>query len=116
MVKAGSMDTTSSAKYSLWVFLFVGALLLLLHGNRFVLTNDEGILLGPAQRMAEGARPYVDFFGYMSPGSYWIQASLFKLFGVTLWAARVPVILDLSLQCALLYWLISRLGTRPAAV
>ena len=72
-------------KYPVLVFLFVAALLCLIHGNRFVLTNDEGILLEPAQRLSAGARPYVDFFGYMSPGSYWIQAALFRLFGLSLW-------------------------------
>ncbi len=57
------------------VFFAVLALLAILQGSRFLLTNDEGIMLEPAQRVAAGAHPYVDFFGYMSPGSYWIQAA-----------------------------------------
>jgi 4-amino-4-deoxy-L-arabinose transferase-like glycosyltransferase len=97
------------------VFLATAALLALLHGNRFVLTNDEGILLEPARQMAEGARPYVDFFGYMSPGSYWLQSSLFAVLGVSLWAARVPVLFAVSLQCALVFWLVARLASRRAA-
>jgi len=98
------------------VFLTAAALLLLLNGNRFVLTNDEGILLEPARQMAAGARPYVDFFGYMSPGSYWLQAALFRVFGVSLWVARIPVIFGLSLQCALLFWLTARFTSRRAAL
>src|SRR5579863_538242 len=98
------------------VFLAAAALLLLLDGNRFVLTNDEGILLEPARQMAAGARPYVDFFGYMSPGSYWLQAALFRLLGVSLWVARIPVIFGLSLQCALLFWLTARLASCLAAL
>ena len=39
------------------VFLAAAALLALLNGNRFVLTNDEGILLEPARQMAHGLRP-----------------------------------------------------------
>jgi 4-amino-4-deoxy-L-arabinose transferase-like glycosyltransferase len=98
------------------VFLTAAALLLLLNGNRFVLTNDEGILLEPARQMAAGARPYVDFFGYMSPGSYWLQAALFRVLGVSLWVARIPVIFGLSLQCALLFWLTARLTSCRAAL
>ncbi len=104
-----------AGKLALLIFLAVAALLAPLNGNRFLLTNDEGILLDPAQQMAAGARPYVDFFGYMSPGSYWLQAALFKLFGVSLWVARIPVILSFSLQCALLFWLTDRLAARRAA-
>ena len=87
------------------IFLAVAALLLALHGQRMVLTNDEGIVLESAQRMAAGGRLYVDFFGYMSPGSYWLQALVFRLLGVALWTGRLIVILDFALQCALVYWL-----------
>ncbi len=92
------------------VFLITLFLLLALNGNRFVPTNDEGILLDPAQRMAAGAVPYRDFFGYMSPGSYWIQAGLFRVFGLHYWVGRLPVLFDFSLQCCLLFWLVQRLG------
>jgi 4-amino-4-deoxy-L-arabinose transferase-like glycosyltransferase len=98
------------------VFLAAAAVLALLNGNRFVLTNDEGILLEPARQMAAGARPYVDFFGYMSPGSYWLQAALFRVLGVSLWAARIPVIFGLSLQCAVLFWLTARIASRRSAM
>src|SRR5947209_3917152 len=104
-----------NAKYALGVFLCVAALLLLIHGNRFVLTNDEGILLEPAQRLSEGARPYVDFFGYMSPGSYWIQAALYRMLGTGFWVGRIPVIAGLSLQAALMFWLVARLASRRTA-
>ena len=106
----------STTRSAVLVFLTAAALLLLLNGNRFVLTNDEGILLEPARQMAAGARPYVDFFGYMSPGSYWLQAALFRVLGISLWAARIPVIFGLSLQCALLFWLTARIASSRAAL
>ena len=87
----------------------MAAVLLAMHGQRMVLTNDEGIVLESAQRMAAGGRIYVDFFGYMSPGSYWMQALVFRLLGVALWTGRLIVILDFALQCALVYWLAARL-------
>jgi 4-amino-4-deoxy-L-arabinose transferase-like glycosyltransferase len=108
--------TRSAVKQAALVFVAAAALLALLNGNRFVLTNDEGILLEPARQMAHGQRPYVDFFGYMSPGSYWVQAALFRALGVSLGVARIPVIFDLSLQCALLFWLTVRLASHRAAL
>ncbi len=97
------------------IFLFVAAVLLAMHGQRMILTNDEGIVLESAQRMAAGGRLYVDFFGYMSPGSYWLQALVFRLFGIALWTGRLIVILDFALQCALVYWLTAKLSSWRAA-
>lgn len=78
-------------------------------------TIDEGIILDGAQRMVSGQRPYVDFFGYMSPGSFWIQAAVFRLFGVSMWTARLPVLFDAALQCVLVFWLARALLKRRAA-
>src|SRR5277367_5310982 len=96
---------------AVFVFLIAATILLAFHGNRVVATNDEGMILEPAQRMLSGARPYVDFFGYMSPGSYWLQAIVFRLFGISLWAGRLIVILDFSIQVALVFWLVARLAS-----
>ena len=110
------MRALTSGRIAIAVFLTVFAVVLAFHGNRMVPTNDEGIVLESAQRMAQGARPYVDFFGYMSPGSYWMQSLVFQVFGISLWAGRVIVIADFALQCALLFWLVARLSaSRPAA-
>ena len=105
----------SHARIATAIFLTVAALLLALHGQRMVLTNDEGIVLESAQRMATGGRIYVDFFGYMSPGSYWLQELVFRLFGFALWTGRLIVILDFAVQCALVYWLTAKLSSWRAA-
>ncbi|MBX9602278.1 MAG: hypothetical protein K2X35_14820 [Bryobacteraceae bacterium] len=97
------------------IFAAVAAILLTAHGNRLVFTNDEGIILEAAQRMTEGSRLYVDFFGYMSPGGYWLQEIAFRAFGYSLRSARLVVILDFAVQCALLFWITRRVSTRPAA-
>jgi 4-amino-4-deoxy-L-arabinose transferase-like glycosyltransferase len=99
--------------------VFVGTALLLLwmFGHRLILgTNDEGIYLDAAERILHGQKPYVDFFGYMSPGSFWMQALAFRLFGVTLAAGRVLVILYIALECSLVYWLIERFASRAAGI
>ncbi len=100
---------------SLLLFAFVAALLMAAHANHFELTSDEGIILDAAQRIVNGERLYADFFGYMSPGSYLLQAAVFKLAGVSLWSGRLIVILGFAIQCALLWWLVARLGNPLAA-
>lgn len=107
---------TESLRIAAAIFLVVATVLLAVHGNRVVVTNDEGILLDAAQRVAGGERPYVDFWAYMSPGSYWLQAAVFRIFGVSLLTGRLIVIFDFSLQCALVFWLTSRLASRRTAL
>jgi 4-amino-4-deoxy-L-arabinose transferase-like glycosyltransferase len=108
--------TAADTKVAFIIFAGVAALLLAVHGQRMVLTNDEGIVLESAQRMAAGGRIYVDFFGYMSPGSYWLQALVFRLLGVALWTGRLIVIVDFAVQCALVFWFAARLASwRTAA-
>lgn len=96
------------------LFAAVLGLLLVVQGNHLVYTNDEGIILDASRRMVEGEHPYVDFFGYMSPGSYWLQAAVFQLFGVSLRAGRLVVLADLAALCAMILWLTARFASRRA--
>lgn len=99
------------------VFVATACLLWAAFGHRLLLgTNDEGIYLDGAQRILHGQRLYVDFFGVVAPGCFWIEAIAFRLFGVTLAAARAPVIFYFALQCTLIYWLVARHGSRTAAL
>jgi hypothetical protein len=97
------------------IFVAALALGLILFGNRFVLTNDEGILLEPASRMARGQVPYTDFFGYMTPGSYWLQAAVYRLFGVQYFAGRILTLLDFAIHCAVLFALVQKNASLKAA-
>ena len=97
------------------VFATAALLLVWFHGNYLVFSLDEGILLDAGQRALGGARPYVDFFTYMGPGSIWLQELALRLFGITLRSGRLVVIFDCALQCALLWWLTARLASRAAA-
>lgn len=97
------------------VFIAVAAVLSFFHGNRLIFSPDEGIILEEAQRMLAGNRLYVDFYGNMSPGSYWLQEFAFRCLGLTLRAGRLIVSLDFALQCAIVFWLIARAGYWKAA-
>ena len=97
------------------IFTVVACWLVALHSAQLVFSPDEGIILDAAQRMLSGKKLYVDFFGYMSPGSYWLQALAFRAFGFSLRAGRLIVIFDFSLQCALVFWFLARAGYWTAA-
>jgi 4-amino-4-deoxy-L-arabinose transferase-like glycosyltransferase len=99
------------------VFFATASLLAWMFGNRLILgTNDEGIYLDASERILHGQKLYLDFFGYMTPGSFWMQALAFRLMGVTLAAGRAPVIFYIALECALIYWLVARHASRGAAI
>ena len=99
------------------VFAVVFLLLLLIDRNRLLFgTNDEGIYLDTANRMLHGERLYAAFFGYMSPGVYWVQEAFLRVFGVNMMAGRLPVLLYFSVECAMVYWLTARLASRGAAL
>ena len=103
------------AKQALLIFTLIACLLMLVHGNRTVFNGDEGILLEPAQRISQGARPFLDFYCHMGPGSYWWQAIVFSTLGVSMLSARLLTILDFSALSALLFWLVAKYGSRRAA-
>lgn len=54
---------------------------------------DEGVLNMGAWRITEGQVPYRDFFAFYTPGSFYLVALAYKLFGVTLAAGRVLALL-----------------------
>src|ERR1017187_7699978 len=111
-----AMLRTPETKWSLYVFLFAGAFVLWSAGSRFILANnDEGIYLASAMRMLRGELPYRDFFYYLPPGTPLIEASVLRLFGEKLWAARIPLAADLGILTASVFWLTARLANLRAA-
>lgn len=69
--------------------LFVVSLLYLSIFRRYTLLDpDEGIILQGAQRILDGQVPYRDFFSFFTPGSYYLNALLFRMFGNTFLVAR----------------------------
>jgi 4-amino-4-deoxy-L-arabinose transferase-like glycosyltransferase len=54
---------------------------------------DEGIILQGAQRILDGQVLYRDFFSFLTPGSYYFNALLFRLFGNSFLVARTAVAL-----------------------
>ena len=97
------------------VFCLVAGLLWWSVGDRLTWVNDEGIYLDGAERVLRGQVPYRDFFVLTGPGTFWLQAAAFRLFGVSLASAHVLLVADLALLAAGVFWLLAHLAGRPAA-
>ena len=94
-----------------WIalLLFVGSCLYLrLFYDYTKLNTDEGIVLQGAQRILQGQVPYRDFFAFVTPGSYYWTALLFKIFGSSILVGRVALIVCGGLFSVLSYLLARR--------
>src|SRR6185312_9484979 len=59
----------------------VSLLYLCLFRHYSAVDPDEGIVLQGAERILRGEVPYRDFFSFYTPGSFYLVAGLFKIFG-----------------------------------
>ena len=78
--------------------------------------GDEGTLVYGAQRVAEGAVPYRDFFEVMGPGSFYWLGFFFKIFGTSWMVARVLLLITAVATTLIVYWLARRLDSAFAAL
>lgn len=93
----------------MWASLiFLISLLYLFLFRRYsAMDLDEGIVLQGAERILHGQVPYRDFFMFYTPGSVYIVALLFKVFGDSLNVARAGIAIAGS-GCAVVTYLLSR--------
>src|SRR6184192_324694 len=78
--------------------------------------SDEGIVLQGAARILRGEIPYRDFFSFYTPGSYYLYAGLFKIFGISLLVARGMLLAYAALFSLLTYLLARRACSRLASL
>jgi 4-amino-4-deoxy-L-arabinose transferase-like glycosyltransferase len=77
---------------------------------------DEGIVLQGAERILQGQVLYRDFFSFLTPGSFYLQALLFKLFGSSFLVARTALAIFGGLFSSLGYLLARRVCSRGIAL
>ena len=75
-------------------------------GPQLNLYLDEGIYLHGAQRILEGQNLYKDWFGFTGPGTDWIFAVVFGLFGNSLSIAHLVLDIEIGSIAAAIYWLV----------
>src|SRR5216684_173765 len=71
------------------------------------LEPDEGILLQGGQRILEGQIPYRDFFSFYSPGSFYLVAAMYKVFGDLFVVARLSLAIT-GAACSVVTYLLAR--------
>ncbi len=80
------------------------------------LNADEGIVLQGAQRILQGEVLYRDFFSFLTPGSYYWMAILFRVFGSSLLVGRTVLLIYGGLFSVLTYLLARRLCSRWSSI
>ena len=78
--------------------------------------GDEGSIVYGAQRVAEGATPYRDFFEVMGPGAFYWLAAWFKAFGTSWLTSRITILLTAVVAAAALLGLSGRIIRGSAAL
>ncbi len=77
---------------------------------------DEGIILQGAQRILRGEVLYRDFFSFLTPGSFYLLALIFKTFGSSFLVARTVLVFFGGIFSALTYLLARRVCSRGSAL
>jgi hypothetical protein len=77
---------------------------------------EEGFMLVFPERLLEGDIPNKDFLHLYGPGSIWVIAALFKVFGISIWTARVFGFAQLVGLIAGTTYVGYRWGRWPAAI
>lgn len=60
------------------------------------LDSDEGLILHGAWSILNGRMLYTDFFEFVAPGSFYLVAAIWKLFGAHYWVAKSAAILAIA--------------------
>lgn len=80
------------------------------------LEPDEGIVLQGAERILNGQLPYRDFFSFYTPGSFYLVAWLFRIFGDSFAVARTSVAVAGAMGSVVTYVLARRVCSRGVSL
>ena len=80
------------------------------------LEPDEGIVLRGAERILSGQIPYRDFFTFYTPGSFYLVAALFRIFGDTFAVARISLAAAGAFCSVITFLLAKRVCSRGISV
>jgi 4-amino-4-deoxy-L-arabinose transferase-like glycosyltransferase len=73
-----------------WSAIFI--IIFLTHANH-LLNPDEGVVLEGAWNLYNNKHLYFDFFEFIPPGSFYLILGIWKIVGVSYWAAKLASIL-----------------------
>src|SRR5262245_44830050 len=114
-----SLFLPESHRTERWIVLLLfglTAVYLFLFRRFTTMDPDEGIILQGAQRILRGEVLYRDFFSFFTPGSYYLLAILFKIFGNSLMTARITLAVFGGVDSVVTYLLTRRVCRRGSAL
>ena len=107
----------SSLERILPVFIFASCFAYLCIFRHYsTLEPDEGIVLQGAERILAGQIPYRDFFSFYTPGSFYLLAGLFRVFGDSFAVARISLAVVGAIGSVVTYVLARRVCPRGVAL
>lgn len=89
-----------------WLYLL---LITLFFHSRHILDSDEGVILEGAWNLLNGRKLYIDFFEFVTPGSFYIVLWLWKIFGASYWVAKFFSILIIFFSAVGIYKISNKL-------
>jgi hypothetical protein len=104
------------AEWAITAAVFVLSTAYLLLFRHYSFSADEGVTLQAAQRILNGQVMYRDFFYFCTPGSYYLLALLFRVFGDSLGVARTALAVYGGVFALLTYLIARRVCSRWSAL
>lgn len=89
-----------------WLNLF---LITLFFHAKHILNSDEGVILEGAWNLLNGRNLYIDFFEFITPGSFYLVLWVWKIFGASYWIAKLLSILIIFFSAVGIYKISNKL-------
>ena len=109
------MPEPSHWKPAVLVAALTSCLLWFSVADRLRLNIDEGMYIDGASRAYKGEVLYRDFLAHTGPGTFWLCELAFRLAGVSLSHARIPLVLGLGAMAGGVFYLTASLTARSFA-
>ena len=106
----------ASERYLAALIFFLSVVYLCLFRQYTTMEPDEGIILQGAQRILHGQVLYRDFFSFLTPGSFYLHALLFRIFGSTFAVPRTALAFMGGGYALVAYLLARRVCSRSSAL
>jgi len=116
LLSALTLPERKPADWAVSAALLVLTTAYLLLFRRYTFSPDEGITLQGAQRVLQGQVMYRDFFYFCTPGSYYLLALLFRIFGSSIIVARTALAVYGGIFALLTYLIARRVCARWSAI
>lgn len=109
-------ERSRSERYIALIILVLSFLYLCVFRRYCWVDPDEGIILQGAQRILDGQVLYRDFFSFLTPGSYYFCALVFRVFGDSYLVAHTALALFGATFSPIAYLLARRVCSRQASL